>query len=188
MGSTEIDLVTDKREWSDEFYRLWGYVPGSVEAGIKVYLELLPAEEKERYLAWYTKAKARNNEPDPLELRLIRKDGTERHVYVKGQLRTEPADPGNSKLVGVVQDITDFNKAMLELEKQNRQLKEIAWTQSHVARAPLSCLMGLVKLLRDGVIGSGEDQTEILSYIPQSADELNKGVSDITGMTFAEEH
>jgi light-regulated signal transduction histidine kinase (bacteriophytochrome) len=83
----------------------------------------------------------------------------------------------------VVQDITDFKKAMLELEKQNKQLKEIAWTQSHVVRAPLSRLMGLVKLIRDGVIDPGEDQTEILSYILQSADELDKVIGDITENT-----
>lgn len=185
MGSTEIDLVTDKREWSDEFYRLLGYGPGSVKADINVFLALLPAEEKERYLAWYAKVKTDNNEPDPIELRLIRKDGTERYLYVKGQLsaESESTDPGNPKLIAVVQDITDFKKAMLELEKQNNQLREIAWTQSHVVRAPLSRLMGLVKLLRDGVIGPGEDQSEILSYILQSADELDKVIGDITENT-----
>lgn len=183
MGSTEIDLITDKREWSDGFYRILGYEPGTVKPDINVLLALLPEQERERYMAWYAKVKTDNNEPDPLEIRLIRKDGTERYGYVKGHLSASSSDPGNPKLVTVVQDITDFKKAMLELEKQNKQLKEIAWTQSHVVRAPLSRLMGLVKLLRDGVVGPGEDQTEILSYILQSADELDKVIGDITENT-----
>ncbi|MBI2285047.1 MAG: PAS domain S-box protein [Bacteroidetes bacterium] len=183
MGSTEIDLVTEKREWSDEFYRLLGYEPGAIKPDINVFLELLPGEEKQRYLEWYNYVKQHNAEPEPIELKLIRKDGTERYVFAKGQISRQGTDHGHPKLVAVVQDITDLKRVMQELEMQNRQLKEIAWTQSHIVRAPLSRLMGLVKLLSDGVVGPGDDQAEIFSYILQSANELDQIIADITEKT-----
>ncbi len=183
MGSTEIDLVTEKREWSDEFYRMLGYEPGAIKADINAFLELLPGEEKKRYLEWYNYAKLHKTEPEPIELKVIRKDGSERYVFVKGQISRQGTGHGNPKLVAVVQDITDLKQVMQELEMQNRQLKEIAWTQSHIVRAPLSRLMGLVKLLSDGVVGPGEDHTQILSYIVQSANELDRIIADITEKT-----
>lgn len=183
MGSSEIDLVTEKREWSDGFYRMLGYEPGAIKADMNVFLELLPAEEKKRYLEWYHHVKLHNTEPEPIELNVIRKDGTERYFFVKGQINQQGTGQDHPKLVTVAQDITDLKQVMQELEIQNRQLKEIAWTQSHVVRAPLSRLMGLVKLLSDGVVGPGEDHTQILSYIVQSANELDRIIADITEKT-----
>lgn len=183
MGSSEIDLVTEKREWSDGFYRMLGYEPGAIKADMNVFLELLPAEEKKRYLEWYHHVKQHNTEPEPIELNVIRKDGTERYFFVKGQINQQGTGQDHPKLVTVAQDITDLKQVMQELEIQNRQLKEIAWTQSHIVRAPLSRLMGLVKLLSDGVVGPGEDHTQILSYIVQSANELDRIIADITEKT-----
>lgn len=183
MGSTEIDLVTEKREWSDEFYRMLGYEPGAIEPDINVFLELLPREEKNRYLAWYNYVKLHKAEPEPIELKVIRKDGSERYVFAKSQISRQGTGHGHPKLVSVVQDITDLKRVMQELEMQNRQLKEIAWTQSHIVRAPLSRLMGLVKLLSDGVVGPEDDQTEIFCYIVQSANELDQIIADITDKT-----
>lgn len=183
MGSTEIDLVTEKREWSDEFYRMLGYEPGTIKADMRVFLELLPAEEQKRYLEWYNHVKLHNTEPEPIELKVIRKDGTERCFFVKGQINQQGTGHDHPKLVTVVQDITDLKQVMQELKMQNQQLKEIAWTQSHIVRAPLSRLMGLVKLLSDGVVGPGEDHTQILSYIVQSANELDRIIADITEKT-----
>ncbi|MGC4059164.1 MAG: PAS domain S-box protein [Chitinophagaceae bacterium] len=76
-------------------------------------------------------------------------------------------------------DITERNLHQAEIEAQNERLKNIAWQHSHVVRAPLSRLMGLVDLLRSDAL-SEQERTEILGYIRYSADELDQVIREIT--------
>lgn len=62
-------------------------------------------------------------------------------------------------------------------------MKEIAWIQSHVVRAPLSRLMGLIMLLKEGIV-SIEQQAECLEHILSSAFEIDQIVRDITQKTY----
>ncbi|MCC5814772.1 MAG: PAS domain S-box protein [Leptospira sp.] len=64
------------------------------------------------------------------------------------------------------------------LKQQNEKLKDIAWFQSHVLRAPLSRLMGLVDLLEKDLVSEGE-MKQILKYILDSAHELDSIVRDM---------
>jgi hypothetical protein len=36
----------------------------------------------------------------------------------------------------------------IAIEKQNKKLKEIAWAQSHIVRAPLARMLGIVNLIK----------------------------------------
>jgi PAS domain S-box-containing protein len=48
----------------------------------------------------------------------------------------------------VLEDVSDRNRYLKTIEKQNEIFRDISWTQSHVVRAPLSRLLGLVDLLK----------------------------------------
>ena len=71
---------------------------------------------------------------------------------------------------------------IVTIENQNMQLREIAWIQSHVVRAPLSRMMGLVN-----AINAYEDKeinkNELLEHISNSAHELDHIVRDIVKKT-----
>ncbi|MCG9881093.1 MAG: response regulator [Bacteroidia bacterium] len=66
------------------------------------------------------------------------------------------------------------------IKKQNEQLKEIAWIQSHVVRAPLARLMGLVELLQLNETSDELGKDEIVDFISKSAEELDGIIRDIT--------
>lgn len=89
---------------------------------------------------------------------------------------------------GIVANSRDITEAVLKGEdlrisneryrQQNERLRDIAWTQSHVVRAPLVRLMGLVDLLKTGDCGRlGMDST--LDLIRSSADELDEVITEI---------
>jgi signal transduction histidine kinase len=59
-------------------------------------------------------------------------------------------------------------------------LKEITWIQSHVVRAPLARLMGLVNLLESDEGDLTEESKELLGYIKISAEELDQVVRSIS--------
>lgn len=73
-------------------------------------------------------------------------------------------------------ELEETNKAM---EAQNKQLRQIAWLQSHVVRAPLARLMSLVSLLQVGEQVNQADKMEIYTHIQNSADELDMIIRDI---------
>jgi len=79
-------------------------------------------------------------------------------------------------------DITRRKKISDELEKQNIILKEIAWTQSHMVRAPLTRIMGLANALQRGIVPDSERQ-QYLNYIKNSSDELDDVIKNITAKT-----
>jgi PAS domain S-box-containing protein len=78
----------------------------------------------------------------------------------------------------LINDITDRLKHIKSIELQNEALKEIAWMQSHVVRAPLARIMGMVNLMSDHSCGYDE-KMELLPYVFDSATELDTIIKDI---------
>jgi PAS domain S-box-containing protein len=94
-------------------------------------------------------------------------------------------DPAVRGIVANSSDITDsvWRSRDLEISNelyrlQNEKLKEIAWAQSHIVRAPLARMMGLINLLQIGDYGP-LGLEGVLTHIRSSADELDKVVKDI---------
>ncbi|MDX5477911.1 MAG: PAS domain S-box protein, partial [Cyclobacteriaceae bacterium] len=84
-------------------------------------------------------------------------------------------------------DVTLRNKYIAAIEVQNTKLKEIAWIQSHIVRAPLARLVGLVDLLemekRDDPDRSVATFDELFGYIRSSANELDDVIKEIIEKT-----
>lgn len=87
-----------------------------------------------------------------------------------------------AKLV-LANDITLNKKYVDAIESQNTKLKEIAWIQSHIVRAPLARLMGLVYLLDHQMEENPIDKDQLLMQISKSAEELDGIIRDITNKT-----
>ncbi|MGK7391965.1 MAG: PAS domain S-box protein [Candidatus Cyclobacteriaceae bacterium M2_1C_046] len=88
----------------------------------------------------------------------------------------------------VATDVSERMEYIREIEKQNETLHDIAWTQSHVVRAPLARIMGLINILK-----SEQENDEIKNYsvvinhILDSAHELDKIVRGIVQKTHSVE-
>ena len=85
---------------------------------------------------------------------------------------------GRHAKIIIASDITK-NLAYVEaVEMQNEKLRDISWMQSHLIRAPLARIMGLVELFRDSHNDKESDET--MDYLLQSANELDKVINEIT--------
>ncbi|WKV13387.1 response regulator [Marivirga harenae] len=78
----------------------------------------------------------------------------------------------------LVNDVTERNLHIEAVEKQNEILKDIAWTQSHVVRAPLARLMGLVNAMKNERI-TDSDKEIFYNHILKSAEELDEIVKSV---------
>ena len=91
-------------------------------------------------------------------------------------------DPAIEGILINSKDITDQINYIQAIEAQNSKLREIAWMQSHLVRAPLSRIMGLASLLTNNTI-SEETTPELLNNLVISANELDGIVRDIVKNT-----
>lgn len=83
----------------------------------------------------------------------------------------------------LINDVTEKNQHLATIEKQNAAFLEIAWIQSHVVRAPLARLMGLVNLLIEEEKIQDEESVGFLQLIQKSAEELDQIVREISKKT-----
>jgi len=79
-------------------------------------------------------------------------------------------------------DVTERLKYIKAIEDQNKKLREISWIQSHVVRAPLSRIMGLLPLINDSNC-TAEEKTQMMGYLLLSANELDEIIKEITVKT-----
>lgn len=87
---------------------------------------------------------------------------------------------GQKSTLVLVNDITDRLKYVETIEIQNQTFKEIAWIQSHIVRAPLARLMGLINLLESDTIDTDPKLIGLLGHIKNSSIELDEIIRDIS--------
>jgi PAS domain S-box-containing protein len=92
------------------------------------------------------------------------------------------AFPSENGLSVYFKDITERLDYVKAVEEQNENLKEIAWLQSHVIRAPVARIMGLMQIIND----PNQDEAakaKALEYLSVSANELDEVIQTITDKT-----
>ncbi|MTI21561.1 PAS domain S-box protein [Fulvivirga sp. RKSG066] len=94
-----------------------------------------------------------------------------------------------TRLIGINYDITKemksketLRKNMLAISENNKRLREIAWLQSHVVKAPLARIKGLSNLLIN-YKNQCHSPDEIVSRLVDAAQELDGVVSSIISQT-----
>jgi len=105
-----------------------------------------------------------------------KKNGDIIHVDIK--CTTIPFQGTTGRIV-LANDITDRFTYIEAIEKQNEKLKEIAWIQSHVVRAPLARIMGLIDLIKNQGFDINDNE-KLYDYLLQSAEELDAIIKDIS--------
>jgi PAS domain S-box-containing protein len=106
----------------------------------------------------------------------IKKNG--QHISVEIQSNLIDLDGKKVRIV-LASDVSSRVRYIREIETKNKKLEEIAWIQSHLVRAPLARVMGLVNLLEL----SKDHAPEILEHILTSANELDAIIRDIVKKT-----
>lgn len=75
-------------------------------------------------------------------------------------------------------DVSERIDYIQKIERQNKDLKEIAWIQSHMVRAPLANIMSLTEFL---IKYPGEDTQQTLNFLNDSSQKLNMAIESIVG-------
>lgn len=117
LGNWSADLRTGELEWSDEIYRIFGYEPGAITPSVAVFRAAVHPDDLALVLA--REEEARTTGRYEVVHRIVRPDGTVRHVHELGQ--PELDEQGRLvRLVGTVQDVTD----RVEAERRIRETEQ----------------------------------------------------------------
>lgn len=125
LGSWEWDIIQNKVTWSDELYHLFGTKPQEFEATYEAFLDMVHPDDRGD-LDKAVKESMEKKKPYIIDSRIIRSDGTEWIMQVRGEVTYDKS--GNPILMrGTAQDVTEPKRAedaLRESEEKYRTLVE----------------------------------------------------------------
>lgn len=113
-------------------------------------------------------------------------DGFYKHQKKNGEIITVEITSNRishyGKMVQIIlaNDITERLNYVKAIVGQNKSLKEIAWVQSHVVRAPLARMMAIINLLKNEDENGETDTDFLFAELLNSANELDLIIRDIS--------
>ncbi|MEM9634510.1 MAG: diguanylate cyclase [Pseudomonadota bacterium] len=111
IGAWKSNLHTQKLEWSDQIYRMYG-APIDEEPSLSVLLDSYREEERAK-LVEYMDLLVETQTRQSLDVFLTRQDGAVRRLRIMGE--AQKAADGTQELLGIAQDITEQYEIETEL-------------------------------------------------------------------------
>jgi len=107
IGNWEWDIATDKANWSDEMYRIFGCSPQCLTPSYEEFLNYIHSEDRD-YVRNAAKI-GKKEKPVSIDFKIVLADGEERTVHMQSEvIFNEKNSP--VKMRGIVQDITERKK------------------------------------------------------------------------------
>jgi PAS domain S-box-containing protein len=154
LGSWDLDLATGKANWSREEYRLFGYAPDAVEAGVAAFLARVHPDDVERVKTEMQAAMSREDGYYQIEHRVLLPDGTERIVLEQGRVSFDDTRRP-LRMVGSTLDVTEVRRAERELEAHRHRLEELVVERTLKVREQAV----IIDQIHDAVISTDLDGT-----------------------------
>ncbi|CAM4021442.1 PAS domain S-box protein [Gillisia limnaea] len=177
---SDYDVQKDILKFNEGIFTMFGYKIAEIKVGRAWWRERIHPEDRERLYKNTDEVYKFNKSTLQIEYRFRCADGSYRYVLDRSFLVKD--SKGNPlRIIGSMQDITEIQNHIQTIEDHNERLKDIAWTQSHVVRAPLARIMGIIDLMQthDDIV----NQEELLKHILHSATELDGIIRKITNQT-----
>ena len=122
IGNWDWNIVTNELWWSDEIYRMFGTEPRSFGCTYEAFLERVHPDDRQQVTDAVERAIALH-EPYSIRHRIVLSDGSEKVVHEKAEVMLD--DRGRVvRMVGTVQDVTDYRRIEEEVYRSEARLKE----------------------------------------------------------------
>jgi len=171
----DSNIITCRIIWNYSLTKIFGYE--STQTSIEWWSEHVHPDDVVRVTRLIESRLNSGETRWMTEYRFRCADGTYKTVFDRGFVIF--SDEGTPiRMIGCMQDITERVAYVRAIENHNKQLREIAWMQSHLVRAPLARILGITQVLTEG--DNSQDRIdEMLSYLSISAAELDDIIKDI---------
>ncbi|WP_372920537.1 PAS domain-containing protein, partial [Salegentibacter sp.] len=177
----DYDIESDELKFNEAITNIFGYSPENTKFNGSWWDSKIHPEDLDRIKAQEKEMVEKSRKLIHTEYRLACADGSYKYVLDRSYLITSK-EGKPQRIIGSIQDITQRYNYIKAIEESNERLREIAWTQSHVVRAPLARIMGLIDLLKNHK-DNIENIPDILDNILISSQELDKVIRKIANKT-----
>lgn len=109
--------------WSDETYRIFGYIPRSILPSYELFLESVHPDDRQQAIDTLRETLA-NHAPYDFVCRILRLSGEARHIRCRGEVARDAAG-APLRAAGTVEDITDRHLADTKLRTAYKRLQEV---------------------------------------------------------------
>ncbi len=116
IGSWEWDLISDNATWSDEMFRIYGFMPGATTFDLQTSLSFIHPNDRKHVQDNVTEC-LRNNQPYNCDFRIVRPDETIRYLHAEGRVQVD-GENRPVKMHGIVQDLTERTIAEEKIKQQ----------------------------------------------------------------------
>lgn len=174
-GSWEMDIVTNEMQWSDEMFRIFGFLPKSIQPTLTDYLNYVHYEDRKEVENFFEEA-GKDGQQHQLEHKVIVNGKTIKTVNIQARMFFDEVAE-KALLVGALQDISDKKLsqkliAEKEIAQQEALLKEETFTELNFhVRTPLNSIGNILFLLEN--TGLSSTQQEYLRDLKTSVDDLS---------------
>ena len=166
------DLKTNTINRSELFLKNFGYGKDDLFKVRENWLARIAEEDRDQVT---NKLFAILEDPTVIHWReeycFLKQDGSRTYLKDRGYI-VRDKDGRAVRMVGATLDVTESRRLLYKVSEQNRILREVAWEQSHLVRAPLARLKGLLNFMQMETQDSWT-KAEILQKIHEAADELD---------------
>ncbi|UEG55179.1 PAS domain-containing protein [Mucilaginibacter daejeonensis] len=173
----DYDILKDELKWLHGYKELFGYQDLLVVKAAFWNMQKIHPEDQKDVIAMFDALLNGDQQRWSVEYRYRCSDGTYKYVSDRGYLiRNAAHEP--IRMLGAIQDIDRQKTYSQLLERQNEQLKQVAWLNSHEIRRPLCNITGLIPLMESSV-DDPETMASLIAMIKRSSDELDNSIAKI---------
>ncbi len=124
LGNWDWNIQTNQLYWSDEIYCIFGLNPQQFGATYEAFLNSVHPEDR-KIVEKAVDDALLVNKPYSIDHRIVLPDGTVRIVHEQAEVTFNDASKP-IRMIGTVQDITDYKKAEEELKSSYEQLRKLS--------------------------------------------------------------
>lgn len=125
LGTWDMDLVNNRRHWSDETFAMHGIKRKSAStAHVDLNDQIMHPEDRLRLMVLHDELRA-GRDDYAFEYRATLPDGTERWIHARGKVLTR-TKAGPTRIVGVSADITERKRNQLLQDFNDAQFRVLA--------------------------------------------------------------
>jgi len=191
-GSWEADLVNGHHRWSDEQYRILGYVPGEVTPSLENFFKRIHRLDLDHIKAVIDET-IKYKTHEKYDFRVINSDDTIK--YISAEMVVKRDEMGSPfRVNGFIRDISEIRLAEMkekqitaDLLQRNKDLEQFSYIVSHNLRSPVANIVGISNAIADFGLTEAE-KNEFMEELVTSVKKLDNVIIDLNDILQIRNH